>query len=100
MFRRLDSVLFFLVLILLIVGVLFVFDASVAEAFQQFNDKFYFARQQVVWAGIGLAIMFASSYVPMKWWKYTGWVVFFFSLLSLFLVLIPGVGSKIQGARR
>ncbi len=100
MFRRLDRVLFFLVLILLIVGVLFVFDASVAEAFQQFNDKFYFARQQVVWAGIGLVIMFASSYVPMKWLKYTGWVVFFFALLSLVLVLIPGVGSKIQGARR
>ncbi len=100
MFRRLDRVLFFLVLILLIVGVLFVFDASVAEAFQQFNDKFYFARQQVVWAGVGLVVMLASSYVPTKWWKYTGWVIFFFSLLSLLLVLIPGVGSKIQGARR
>ena len=100
MFRRLDSVLFFLVLILLIVGVLFVFDASVAEAFQQFNDKFYFARQQVVWAGVGLAVMLASSYVPMRWWKHTGWVVFYFAILSLLLVLIPGVGTKIQGARR
>lgn len=100
MFQRLDRVLFFLVIILLLLGVLFVFDASVAEAFQQFNDKFYFARQQLLWAGAGLIIMMIASYFPAKFLKFIGVWVFFLALASLAAVLIPGIGSKVQGARR
>lgn len=97
---RYHQLFFFFVLILLALGVLFVFDASVAEAYQQFNDKFYFARQQLVWAGFGLIAMFISSYIPMKWFRFIGPVVFFGSLAMLVGVLIPGIGTKVQGARR
>ncbi|MBI5151135.1 MAG: putative lipid II flippase FtsW [Candidatus Pacebacteria bacterium] len=99
-FRRSDRIIFFLVLLLLICGVLFVFDASVAEAYQQFNDKYYFVRQQIVWACIGLIVMFASSYIPMKVLRSFGILAFYFSFLCLIAVLIPGIGSKVQGARR
>ncbi|HKY74110.1 MAG TPA: putative lipid II flippase FtsW [Patescibacteria group bacterium] len=100
MFRRSNRVLFLIVITLLALGVLFVFDASVAEAFSQFNDKFYFARQQILWAGLGLVIMGITSLLPSKVWKYIGWIAFFVALASLIAVLIPGIGSKIQGARR
>ena len=89
-----------LVLVLLALGVLFVFDASVAEAYQQFNDKFYFARQQLAWAGLGLIAMVISSFIPMKWLRLIGPLIFFGSLAMLVGVLIPGIGSKVQGARR
>ena len=97
---RLHQLFFLLVLLLLALGVLFVFDASVAEAYQQFNDKFYFARQQLAWAGIGLVAMVISSYIPMKWLRFIGALVFFGALAMLIGVLIPGIGSKVQGARR
>ena len=76
------------------------FDASVAEAYQQFNDKFYFARQQLAWAGLGLIAMVISSFIPMKWLRLIGPLIFFGSLAMLVGVLIPGIGSKVQGARR
>jgi len=97
---RSHQLLFFLVLVLLGLGVLFVFDASVAEAYQQFGDKFYFARQQLVWAGIGLIAMLISSYAPLKWLRFLGMFVFFTALAMLIMVLIPGIGAKVQGARR
>ncbi|HZZ99040.1 MAG TPA: putative lipid II flippase FtsW [Candidatus Saccharimonadia bacterium] len=86
--------------ILVALGVLFVFDASVAEAFQNFNDKFYFAKQQIFWAGTGMIALWIASLLPMKFYKAIGMPLFFGSLVLLVAVLIPGIGTTVQGAQR
>jgi cell division protein FtsW len=99
-FQKYHRWIILVVLLLLGLGVIFVFDASVAEAYQQFGDKYYFARQQLLWAGLGLMVMLFSSFIPIKFLRFVGGALFFGSLLLLLLVLIPGIGTKVQGARR
>ncbi len=98
--KRPDRLMFIVILLLLLAGVIFVFDASVAEAFYQFNNKYYFAKQQLVWAAIGIGAMIFTSLVPISWWKKIGAPLFFFSVLLLIAVLIPGIGTTVQGAKR
>lgn len=97
---RPEKILFVCILLAVSLGVGLVYDASVAEAFTQFGDKMYFARQQIIWAGAGLASMLVSSFLPMGFWKKFGMLLFFFSFLSLIFVVIPGFGTLVQGARR
>lgn len=92
--------LFFYVLFLTAVGLLAVADASAPLAMRQFDDKFFFVRQQLVAAVIGLVAMVVLSFINYKIWEKIAVVAFFVSVLLLVLVLIPGFGSKLLGARR
>ena len=64
-----------LALILCLVGLVFVFEASVAEAFQDFGNQFYFIRQQAMWFGVGLLSLIAGMFMPIKIWKK---IIFYF----------------------
>lgn len=98
--KKPERVMLIAILLLLAAGVVFVFDASIAEAFYQFGDKYYFAKQQVVWALVGMVALAVSSVISLKLWKVAGPFVFFASVALLFLVLLPGVGTTVQGAQR
>ncbi len=92
--------LFTLTLILLGFGLLMIYSASVAEALSTFGDKFYFVKQQFKWASLGLlGLLFFSRFPLPNLKKIAPWL-FGFNLFLLFLVLIPGIGVKVQGARR
>ena len=39
---------------LIIIGLIIIYDASVVAAFRDFNDKFHFFTNQLVWAVVGL----------------------------------------------
>jgi len=97
---RSTRILLTTIIILLLLGVIFVFDASVAEAFQQFGDKYYFAKQQIMWIGIGLSFLMFAAVFPLSLYKKFGGILFFCSLILLIMVLIPGIGTAVQGARR
>ncbi len=89
-----------LTFLILLLGIIAVYDASVYEAFVDFQDKFHFARQQLIWAVAGLIIMLVTSRLPTNIIKKTATSVFIFTLLLMILVLIPGLGQQVQGARR
>ena len=97
---RFDPVIFFAVLALVAFGVVMVYEDSVVEAFTQFSDKFYFAKLQLRWAVLSLVIMLVTSFVPYRLWRKLSLPLFITTLLLLVVVLIPGIGAKIQGARR
>src|SRR3989344_6662694 len=92
---RFDPVIFFAVLALVAFGVVMVYEASVVEAFSQFSDKFYFAKLQLRWTGLGLVVMLTTAIIPYKIWQKLSLPLFIASLLLLVAVLIPGVGSQI-----
>lgn len=99
--KRVRTVSVVLLLFLLLgFGLVMVYDASVAEAQQLFNDKYHFAKLHSVWILIGLAIMAAASRIPTVWWQKWGHIFFGVSLVMLILVLVPGLGVSIQGAQR
>ena len=92
--------LIILILILTLLGILFVFDASVAEAFQTFNDQYHFLKQHLIWAIVGILIMFIISLIPLKIWKKISLPIFVVGLISLIMVFIPGIGKELNGAHR
>lgn len=85
---------------LLFFGLLAIYDASVVSAFRDFNDKYYFFKNQLTWASIGsVALIFFTFLDYKKLLKFSP-TLLLISIFLLMLVLIPGIGSKIYGARR
>ncbi|OGD84626.1 cell division protein FtsW [Candidatus Curtissbacteria bacterium RBG_13_40_7] len=87
-------------LILVVIGLLSIYDASVVSAFRDFGDKLYYFKNQLMWAGLGtFAIAFFSFFDYHKLFKIAP---FFLGICIIFLivVLIPGIGTEINGARR
>jgi cell division protein FtsW len=98
--KKLDHILFVLTLIATIFGLIMVFDSSSVTAIRDFADKFYYARQQIIWVIIGLVgLVLASKFDYHKLEKLAS-PFFLFNLLLLIAVLIPGIGVKVMGARR
>lgn len=87
-------------LILLCFGLIMIYSASVAEGARDFGNKWHFVQLQLKWAGVGLLGMFISSLTPPKLWAKLAPYLLLIGLLLLFLVVIPGIGTKVQGARR
>jgi cell division protein FtsW len=81
-------------------GVLMVYNASVVEAFRVFKDKYYYLKNQSLWALIGLAMMLILSQIDYRHLKKIAGPLFFLNLFLLAIVLIPGIGTPIKGARR
>ena len=98
--KSLDKRLLYLILILTSLGLIAVADASAPQALSVFGDKFYFVKQQAVWGGLGIILMFAVSKLNPSFWEKIATPLFFLSIVLLALVLIPGVGTKTLGARR
>lgn len=92
--------LLLLAIILTLIGTIFVFESSVAEAFNQFNNPYHFVTQQLKWFAVGSVCMLLAYLIPPKLWLKTAPLLYILSLLSLLLVFIPGLGVKVNGAYR
>lgn len=95
-----DRSFFYLVLTMVVLGLIFVADISTPQALNFFNDKFFFFRQQLTWAAIGIIAMVVVSNIHYSFWKKLAVPFFFVSVLTLVAVLIPGISLKALGARR
>lgn len=97
---RIDPIILGLSAFLLLIGAVFVFEASVVEAYHQFGDELHFVRHQFQWILIGFVFFSLVMFTPSQViYKFTN-PAFFLSLILLFMVLIPGFGSNIKGASR
>lgn len=81
-------------------GVLMVYNVSVVESFVTFRDPYYTVKSQVIWALVSLSALVVIAKIPTKVWLTLGPLFFGVALMLLVAVLIPGLGSKIGGARR
>lgn len=92
--------LFVLPIILSIIGLFFIFEASSVFAFRQFSDSFRFFRLQFFWILIGLVLMIFFSFFDYHYLYYLSFPVFLITIIFLIVVLIPGIGQTSGGARR
>ncbi|MDP4114386.1 MAG: putative lipid II flippase FtsW [Bacillota bacterium] len=89
------------VLIMLTLGLIMVFSASAPTAEKQYNDVYYFIKKQLVFALLGVIIMFlAANYDYKRYGKKTVLGLMAASIIFLILVLIPGIGRNINGSSR
>jgi len=85
---------------LTIFGLAMIADASVVEAYRDFGDKLYYFKLQLQWAGIGLLGFVLASFFNYRKLRFLAVPLLIIALLSLGLVLIPAMGTKILGAQR
>ena len=84
---------------LLLIGILMVHSASTVLSKEDFGDPFYYSKRQMMWAVLGLAMMWVTSRVDYRVWeKYAGHIMIV-CVLFLGLVLIPHIGQVRGGSR-
>lgn len=97
---QVDKTLLYLILALVTIGLIFIADISAPQALNFFNDKFYFFKQQIIWAGIGIFAMIIISNINYNFWKKLAVPIFIIAILLLIAVLIPAISLHALGARR
>jgi cell division protein FtsW len=85
---------------LLLVGIVMVTSASMSIAAKDYADPFYFLERQFIFAGAGLVLAWAMTRFPTELWHKYSLVLVVVALALLVLVLIPGLGARVNGARR
>ncbi|KYZ77104.1 rod shape-determining protein RodA [Anaerosporomusa subterranea] len=95
-----DFILFFTVLGMLAIGVVMVFSSSAVSAQVNFQDSYYFLKRQLVWVSLGLFGMIILMNIDYHIWRKGSKPFLLFTLILLVLVLIPGLGKVVNGARR
>lgn len=81
-------------------GLLFVFEASVAEAFSTFGDQYYFLRLHAIGLAIGVFAFIAGLLVPTKSWLKFAPGLLVVALIMMVAVFLPGIGLELNGAHR
>lgn len=94
------QLLFGLPILLTIIGLFFIFEASSVTTFRQIGDSFYYLRQQFIWFVIGVFFMSFFALFDYRKLYYIAFPAMLTTLILLVLVLIPGIGTKVSGARR
>jgi cell division protein FtsW len=95
-----DHVTLALAAALLLVGLIMVTSASMSIAAKDLGDPFYFLERQLVFGLVGVLVAWALTRVPAELWDKYSLPLLLLGLLLLLLVLIPGLGATVNGARR
>jgi len=100
---EIDQTLLWSALILLFFGLVMVYSASIAIAEAgRFTGQqpAYFLLRHAVFLAIGLVAAAVAFQVPLASWQQLAPWLFFAGVVLLVVVLIPGVGRDVNGARR
>jgi cell division protein FtsW len=95
-----DTVTLGLIAALLLVGLIMVTSASMSIAARDMGDPFYFLERQFIFTLAGLAFAWVVTRIPTELWDKYGLALLLLGLMLLILVLIPGLGARVNGARR
>ncbi len=98
-----DAGLLWSALILLAFGLVMVYSASIATAeasrFTRGNPA-YFALRHAAFLAVGIVAAMFAFQVPMRAWQKISPALFVVGVAMLIVVLVPGLGREINGARR
>lgn len=98
-----DQALLWVTLALLAWGLVMVYSASIAmpdnPRFARYAHTHFLLRHTIA-LGIAFVMALLAFQIPMERWEKLAPFVFFFSLFLLLIVIIPGLGKDVNGARR
>ncbi len=90
----------FLVAVFNLLGLVMVMSASSVVALDEYGSSWYYVTRQAMWASIGAGTMILVSRVDYHRWRRLATPLLLGSLITLGLVLVPGVGVGANGATR
>ena len=84
---------------LLAIGLVMVLSASTEISFTQTGNQYEIAIRQLLFATLGLILMFITSRLPLLFFtKWANWIIAF-AIGLLVIVLIPSIGVSVAGQR-
>jgi cell division protein FtsW len=92
--RAAVTTLVFCVAALLALGMVMLYSSSMAQVGARYLVK------QLIWCALGLVVCVVAAFTDYRLLKKYAWPLLGFSVLLLFLVLVPHIGSRFGGARR
>jgi len=100
-----DQPLVWVTVLLMLFGLVMVYSASIAlpdsPKFAYLGDKNeYFLYRQMMYIAVSMAAAAVVFRVPVAVWQKYAPMLFIGTLVLLMLVLIPGIGVSVNGARR
>lgn len=98
--KGMDLPLLISTLILILFGLIMVYDASVVQGLKDFKDGLYYIRQQLIWVGIGILSMIFFTHFDYKKFRSLALPLILISFLLLLGVFIPSLGVSGGGAHR
>ncbi|KOR30389.1 cell division protein FtsW [Achromatium sp. WMS2] len=96
----LDYPLLMAALTLLSFGLVMVASASLPTADRQYGIPFFYVTRHIIAMILGLGLGVLAFAVPMRWWEKHGTMLYFIGIFLLILILVPGLGKRVNGALR
>ncbi len=98
--QGMDIMLLLVVLAMVLFGLIMVYSSSFIYAQEKMGDGFFFIRKQLIYAGIGFAVLLIVCRMDYRKWEEWAYPVLGFATALLALILVPGIGARVGGARR
>jgi len=97
---HIDYFLLFICSSLLLIGYVMVVSSSLHLGEKLLNNTMHYPVRQLLHIGVGLFVAVCIVNIPLVWWEKLGPWMFIAGLALLVIVLIPGVGVKVNGSVR
>ena len=98
-----DRSLLSVALLLSLFGLLMVYSASIALAdgprYESYG-RYYFVLRHTLFIGVGTVVAAFAFGIPLRVWQKMALPLFLVSVFLLMVVLVPGIGREVNGARR
>lgn len=96
-----DNILIILpFLCLLFIGIIMVTSSSVYVAEKMYGNPFQFAEKQIIFLCIGMLATIIAMSIPSNLFYNYDWFFLLASFLLLLALLLPGIGTEVNGSTR
>ena len=98
-FNKEGKIIFFIVVLLSIIGIFSIYNASNIWSSYLYNDEFYYFKRQILYFIIGLFIVLITSKINLEFIYKRAFILELIGIILLILVLIPGIGIVKNGSQ-
>lgn len=97
--RKMNYLLFISIILLSLFGLLMIYSSSTIWAEYKYNNSYKYLINQSIFFIVGIILMYIFSKINhFVYYKYSTYILIF-CIITLLLVLIPGIGSVRNGSR-
>ncbi|MDD5465892.1 MAG: putative lipid II flippase FtsW [Candidatus Omnitrophica bacterium] len=100
MVRKTRINLFTISVLLICIGIVMIYSSSSIYAWEKYGDSFYFLKRHLFFLLAGLLLTFLVMLVDYHLFRKHARLLLWIAFALLVLVLIPGIGREVSGARR
>jgi cell division protein FtsW len=86
--------------LLVLLGLIMVFSASSVRSFATTGSSLSVVTNQVIYVMLGIPLMWVAMRLPVRFYRAAAYPLLLGSAIGLMLVLVPGIGHEVDGARR